>query len=149
MKRRSDRQPGGNMLLTTTPPDRAFISKRSIAGRLLRGTAFPAHVKDRKAVVGDPGTTSPMGVVAVIAQRAGVNAWLIVLLTGNRQYFAHAFPAPHAAPYHDRSSTRLAVAFETPACSAISLMVTRLFSLRRHESLRQNAYSTMQLRQRL
>ena len=42
--------------------------------------------KDRKAVVGDLRHHQADGVAAVIAQRAGVNARLIVLLAGNRQY---------------------------------------------------------------
>ncbi len=55
-----------------------------------------------KPVVGDLRHHQTNGMAAVIAQRARVNARLIVLFASDRQVRARASPAPRAALYHDR-----------------------------------------------
>ena len=90
------------IMLLTTCSDQVSSVQRSAAGRALRGTASPAHGKDRKAVVGDSGTTQADGGCGYRAA-SGRNARLIVLLAGNRRHALARF-LRHAQLCHDRSA---------------------------------------------
>ncbi|EFJ96495.1 hypothetical protein HMPREF9540_03459 [Escherichia coli MS 115-1] len=101
--------------------------------------------KDRKAVVGDLRHHQPDGVAAVVAQRAGMNAWLIVMLTGNRQYALTRFL---------RHAQLLATTIQYQAGgrfgdASLFGYIFNGYAFGFHYdamSLKQNAYSTMQVR---
>ena len=57
----------------------------------LAAQCFKLVGKDGKTVVGDLRHHQPDGVAAVIAQRTGMNARLIMMLTGNRQHALASF----------------------------------------------------------
>ena len=80
----------------------------------------------RKAVVGHLRHHQPQRVAAVGAQRAGVDAGLIMVFVRQRQN-AIAGVVGHPVFLLRPFSTGLAVDFDTPASVAMSLMVMRLF----------------------